>query len=289
MTFRDHLRDARRRLMAAGVNAEEAALDAELLARDLLGVDRASFIADLGRSAPEGFAPAYDALVARREAREPMAYIRGRQAFWGRDFLVTPAVLVPRPETELIIEEALTAPFRRALDIGTGSGCLAITLALERNGMEAGGKEGSIVATDISEAALAVARANADRLLDPSLRRTVEFRQGAYAAGAPGPFDLIVSNPPYVTEAEYATLEPEVRRYEPASALVAGEDGLRDIREIARLAPEILAPGGRLLIEIGYGQAGAVKEIAAEERVLRLVRIRDDLQGIPRTAVLTTA
>jgi release factor glutamine methyltransferase len=134
-----------------------------------------------------------------------------------------------------------------------------------------------------------VARANADRLLDPSLRHLVAFRHGAYAAGAPGPFDLIVSNPPYVTAAEYATLEPEVRSYEPASALVAGEDGLRDIREIVRIAPQILAPGGRLLIEIGYGQAEAVTRTAGEQHALRLVRIRDDLQGIPRTAVLTTA
>jgi release factor glutamine methyltransferase len=316
MTLRDHLRGAREQLTAAGVNPEEAALDVELLAQDILGVDRASLIANLGDLAPEGFGPAYDALILRRAAREPVAYIRGRQAFWGRDFLVTPAVLIPRPETEFIVEEALAGAFRRALDIGTGSGCLAVTLALElsgdpdRRGQGYGGPpkprakaEGSplrapveatlqgclIVATDISEAALAVARENADRLLDPAIRRSVDFRHGTYAAGAPGSFDLIVSNPPYVTAAEYATLEPEVRAYEPADALVAGEDGLRDIREIVRLAPFHLTPGGRLLIEIGYGQADAVRAIVGEQSALRLVRIREDLQGIPRTAIMTPA
>lgn len=306
MTLREHLRGGRDRLLAAGVDADEAALDAEILARDAAGMDRAGFIASLGETAPEGFGPAYDAALARREAREPMAYIRGRQEFWGRDFLVTPAVLIPRPETELIIEEALAAPFQRVLDIGTGSGCLAITLALEneavpveltlpastvasaeRHGPGDGGQGRLIVATDISEAALAVARANADRLLDSSTRRRVAFRHGAYAAGADGRFDLIVSNPPYVTAGDYAALQPEVRNFEPASALVSGEDGLDDIREIIRLVPHHLVPGGRLLMEIGYGQAEAVRSFIGAQRDSTLVRIREDLQGIPRVAVVT--
>ncbi len=328
MILRDHLRGARERLVAAGVDPEEAALDAEILARDVLEVDRARLIASLTDAAPTEFAAAFDALIARRAAREPIAYIRGRQEFWGRDFTVGPGVLIPRPETELIIEEALTTPFRRALDIGTGSGCLAITLALECLGNPEGlplqvhalgnpeglplqapveatlppsqmlrrtavalaeaGQGCLIVATDVSEAALAIARENANRLLDSRIRHRIEFRHGAYAAGAQGPFDLIVSNPPYVTTMEYAGLQAEVRGYEPATALVAGEDGLDVIREIVRLAPRLLAPGGRLVIEIGYGQADAVRSIIGAQRGLTLVRIREDLQGIPRVAVITS-
>ncbi len=139
-----------------------------------------------------------------------------------------------------------------------------------------------VVATDISRAALDVARANAAR---HGVAGRIEFREGAYLAGAAGPFDLVVSNPPYITDADYETLAPEVRSFEPAMALASGPDGLRDIREILALAPAALAPGGVLLMEIGYGQADALRAAIADIPALTLLRIREDLQGIPRTVV----
>lgn len=285
MTLHAHLRDARARFSAAGIPAIEADLDAELLARHVLGWDRVTLVAHLPDPAPAGFAESYAALVERRAAREPLAYIRGIQEFWGRDFGVGPGVLIPRPETELIIEEALAwARARRGdghtvrvLDIGAGSGCLAITLALELPGAD-------VTATDTSGAALSVARANAERL-----GATVGFQLGAYLASSAGPFDLIVSNPPYVAAPAYAGLAPEVRDHEPVAALVAGAAGLDVIREVVRKAAPVLAPGGLLLIEIGYDQADAVTGIVSDTAGLRLLGIREDLQGIPRVAVIAPA
>jgi release factor glutamine methyltransferase len=285
MTLHAHLRDARARLLAAGIPAVEAALDAELLARHALGWDRVALVAHLPDSAPAGFVERYMALVERRAAREPLAYIREVQEFWGREFIVRPGVLIPRPETELLVEEALawarTQPADadpvRVLDIGTGSGCLAVTLALEL-------PRASVTATDISDTALSVARANADRL-----GATVGLRLGAYLASSAGPFDIIVANPPYVAALAYAALAPEVRDHEPATALVAGAEGLDVIREVVRRAPAALAPGGLLLIEIGYDQADAVRGMVADTEGIRLLRIRDDLQGIPRVAVIAPA
>lgn len=284
MTLHAHLRDARARLAAAGIPAVEAALDAELLARHALEWDRVTLVAHLPDPAPAGFAESYAALVDRRAAREPLAYIRGIQEFWGRDFGVGPGVLIPRPESELIIEEALAWARDRAgggrvrvLDIGAGSGCLAITLALEIPGA-------SVTATDVSDVALSVARANARRL-----GATVGFHPGAYLASSAGSFDLIVSNPPYVAAPAHADLAPEVRDHEPVTALVAGAAGLDVIREVVQRAAPVLAAVGLLLIEIGYDQADAVTGMVADTAGLRLLRIREDLQGIPRVAVIAPA
>jgi release factor glutamine methyltransferase len=282
MTLHEHLRAARARLIAAGIPSVEAALDGELLARHALGWDRVALVAHLPDPAPAGFAGAYAALVERRAAREPLAYIRGIQEFWGREFSVGPGVLIPRPETELIIEEALAwararpagAGHPRVMDIGTGSGCLAITLALEIRGA-------SVTATDISETALTAARRNADRL-----GATVDFHLGRCLASSRGPFDLVVSNPPYVAEPAYAGLAPEVHDHEPSTALVAGAEGLEVIREVVEAAAPALAPRGLLLIEIGYDQAEATETMVADAEGMRLLRIRKDLQGIPRIAVI---
>jgi release factor glutamine methyltransferase len=198
------------------------------------------------------------------------------QEFWNRDFAVSPAVLIPRPETELIIEEAQSLVFATAADIGTGSGCLAITLAAEF-------PRTRVVASDISPAALSVARANAER---HGVAGRIEFRETSYLDGVEGPFDLIVSNPPYVTDGEYEGLAPEVRDAEPRSALTAGADGLDDIREVLRCAGSMLVPGGRLLMEMGHEQAAAVTALVASLPALRLVQIRNDLQRIPRVAVI---
>ena len=287
MTFREHLAAARVRLTSAGLPVTEAAFDAEILARHALQWDRATFIARAADQAPAEFAAAYAPLIERRAAREPVAHIRGVREFWGRDFAVSPAVLIPRPETELIVEEALARAGARhsrsrdaglrIADIGTGSGCLAITLALEIPGAQ-------VTATDISEQALAVARANAGWWKAP-----VGFRQGSFLAGAEGPFDLIVSNPPYVPERDRASLAPEVRDHEPAEALFGGSDGLDVIRALVPDAAAHLHSRGWLLIEIGRGQRDAVAAIVHGVPGLALNEFRADLQHIPRVAVIQRA
>jgi release factor glutamine methyltransferase len=273
-------RDVAHRLEHAGVPPAEAALDAELLARTVLGWDRARWIVEARSPAPPDLADRLEPSVARRERREPMAYILGGQEFWGRDFRVAPGVLIPRPETELLVEEALawagnqeTAAPLCVADIGTGSGCLAITIALEV-------PRAVVHATDISSIALAIAEDNALRL-----GARVRFHHGSHLAGVPTPLDVIVSNPPYVARAEYAALEPEVRAFEPEAALVGGDDGLFMVRELLDVAAAALRPGGRLLMEIGYGQDAAVARLVRETGGLELLRIRADLQGIPRAVV----
>ncbi len=281
MTIRDHLVAARARLLAAGIHPAEASLDAGLLARDVLAWDRATLLVRELEPPSLDFIDRYTAAIDRRARREPIAYIRGIQEFWSRDFIVSPAVLIPRPETELIVEHTLQLPGLDKLpslicDIGTGSGCLAVTLVAEL-------PNSRVVATDISSCAHAVARANAER---QHVAGRIEFREGEYLAGATGPFHVIVSNPPYVSEEDYATLAPEVHDHEPASALVAGADGLRDIREILNLAATALMPGGVLLMEIGFDQADVIPLRVGSLPRLALMGISRDLQGLPRVAVV---
>jgi len=276
MTLRQHLVLAKARLVAGGIGPSEAARDVLLLAMHTLGWDRATLHARDLEPAPEGFVAAYAAAIERRATREPMAYITGVQEFWNRDFAVSPAVLIPRPETELIIEEARSTAFVTVADIGTGSGCLAVTLAAEC-------PRAQVVATDISAPALAVARANAQR---HGVGDRIAFHETRYLDGVTGPFDLIVSNPPYVTAAEYATLAPEVHDFEPRSALASGPQGLDDIAGVLQAALHHLAPGGRLLLEMGHQQAGAVTRLVSAHRGLSLVDIHNDLQRIPRMAII---
>jgi release factor glutamine methyltransferase len=283
VNLRDKIAAARTRLVAAGIESGEAGRDAVLLARHVLDWDRATIYANYDDVPPPDFVDHFNQLIERRARREPVAYIRGVQEFWDREFIVNRSVLIPRPETELIIEEMLArlpadapARTRRIADIGTGSGCLAVTAAAERPYLE-------VIATDISEAALHVAHENAGRY---GVSDRIAFRESAYLIGATGTFDFILSNPPYVTESEYQGLAPEVREYEPASALVAGEDGFRDIRQIVDLATAYLAPGGTMLIEIGYDQADAVVDLVMSFPALRLAGISNDLQNIPRVAII---
>ena len=275
MTLRQCITAAKARLVAAGIEPSEAARDALLLAMHALGWDRATLHARDTDPPPAAFEAAYSPAIERRTHREPVAYIVGVQEFWNRDFAVSPAVLIPRPETELIIEEALSMVFATVADIGTGSGCLAVTLAAEF-------PRARVVATDISPTALGVARANAAR---HGVAERIDFRETRYLDGIAGPFDLIVSNPPYVTDGQYEALAPEVRDAEPRSALTAGADGLDDIREVLRSAGTMLAPGGTLLMEIGHNQGDAVTELIASQELLTLLRISQDLQRIPRVVV----
>ena len=279
--------DAARRLASAGLSADDSRRDAVLLARFGLGWSAADWLTRSHGSAPPGFAPAFEALVARRARREPLAYITGEREFYGRAFRVTRDVLIPRPETELLVEQAVewlrvfpraagAAP-ARVLDIGTGSGCIAVTLALEW-------PDARIVATDVSPPALDVARANAERL---GVGNRLEFRRTSLAAGVPAS-DLIVANPPYVPDADRASLSPEVRDYEPASALFAGSDGLDVIRALVPSAAAALRPAGTLMMEIGHGQADAVAALMRDAGFSD-VRSVPDLQSIPRVIMGTGA
>jgi release factor glutamine methyltransferase len=295
VTTRELVLQARARLVAAGIEPGEAAMDAELLAREVLGWDRARFLAHEPDPAPPSLAAPFTALVARRERREPVSGILGRREFWGLDFEITRDVLTPRPETEIIVEEAVARgagdraraalstgsarsrrPPLRIADVGTGSGCLAVALALEF-------PRATVVATDVSAPALDVARRNATRhdVLD-----RIEFRLTSLLDGVLPPFDLVVSNPPYVPTADLVGLPPEVRDHEPRQALDGGADGLDAVRALVQGAAGVLAPGGWLIVEFGCGQeAGVRAAIAGSEPALDLVVIRQDLQGIPRTVV----
>ena len=198
-----------------------------------------------------------------------MAQILGEREFWGRAFRVTPDVLDPRPETETLVEAALGGPpAGRLLDLGTGSGCLLVTLLAEW-------PEATGVGVDVSPAALAVARENAER---HGVEERATFHRGDWCAGLEGRFDLIVSNPPYIADDELAQLAPEVREHEPRLALAGGPDGLDAYRRLAPELPRLLSPGGRVLLEVGAGQAAAVVTIL-DEAGLAVGGIRCDLGG----------
>ena len=273
---------ARARLRTAGVPEREAELDARFLAGHVLGWDAARLLTDGTAPAPPNFTTAYDALIDRRTAREPMAYILGMQEFWGLAFEVGPAVLIPRPETEVLVEAALSripeAGSFDVADVGTGSGCVAIAIARDR-------PRARLVAADIARDALEIAAANARR---HGVADRITFACGdllALPSLAQRTFDLIVSNPPYVAEDDRSTLQPEVRDYEPASALFAGRDGLSIIRRLVAQSVARLRPGGFLMFEIGQGQDDAVRELISATPGLTMSGLKHDLQGIARTVI----
>jgi release factor glutamine methyltransferase len=333
-TLRDLVRAARARFVDAGIDADEAAMDAVLLARHVLGWDTARLVAHELDPAPVTFLSAFDRLVARRVGREPISSLIGRRDFWGLEFEVGPDVLAPRPETEIIVEQALAilkqapatlkqapatlkqapatlkqapatlkqapatlkgcpthaspvgrgfSPADRSdgplvIDVGTGSGCLAICLAREC-------PSARIVATDVSPAALAIAARNAERL---DVTGRIEFVRASLVDGVNGPAALVVSNPPYIPAPDIEGLDPEVREWEPRLALDGGPDGLDVIRALLSAVPSVLAPGGWFIMEFGFGQASAV-EALVRRSPLALERIVKDLRQIPRTLVARKA
>lgn len=237
MTWEDAMAEAIETLAAARIEAPR---------------DEALRLWTISKDASDGDAvDRFQDYVKRRANREPFSHISRGRDFWNHRFEVTPDVLDPRPDTETLVELALSEPFARVLDLGTGSGCIVISLLAER--MTATG-----VGTDISENALAVAAKNAHFAeVDPIL----ELKQSNWFEAVTGQFDLIVSNPPYISADEMAHLEPEVRNFEPHLALTDGADGLSAYHAIAAGAPYHLTPGGRLLVEIGFDQSKSVKAL----------------------------
>ncbi|HET9231147.1 MAG TPA: peptide chain release factor N(5)-glutamine methyltransferase, partial [Vitreimonas sp.] len=246
--------DVRRRLEAAGV--ETPVFDARLLLEAGAGVSRLDIVTDPRRAVTDDQVAAVDVLVRRREAREPVGHIIGRRHFWTLDLFVSPAVLIPRPETELLVETALQniAPeaSARILDLGVGSGAILLAVLAER--VNATG-----VGVDISGGALAVARANADAL---GVVDRVELKHGGWDVALDGAFDLVLSNPPYIPTNDIDALAPEVARFEPRLALDGGLDGLNAYRAIVARLPHLLRPGGVFALEVGKGQAEAVMALA---------------------------
>ena len=278
-TIHDLVQGARDRFVQAGISATLAGLDAEVLARRVLGWDQARFLTNRHDRATSVFLLNYEPLVARRERREPVSYILGTREFYGLDFEVGPDVLIPRPGTELVVEEALAllgtdgAPV--IVDVGTGSGCIAISLATAI-------PSARVIASDVSPGALRVASRNAARhnVLD-----RVEFLETSFLNGIRDHVDVVVSNPPYVPSPAQPALTPEVRDFEPRIAVFSGEDGLDGVRALLEGAVSRLKPGGWLVMEFGCGQDDGVTQLIRETPGLELVKVRHDLQDIPRTVV----
>ena len=262
-------------LRAAGV--EDARLDAELLLAEATGWSRAALVAEPAAEVPPAAGRRFGELVRRRLRREPVAYILGRKGFRGIELAVDSRVLIPRPETELLVELALESRPSRVLDVGTGSGAIALAVADEL-------PECEVTATDTSAGALAVARANAERL---GLTDRVRFLEGTLPADES--FDLILANLPYVAERDWATLQPEVTQWEPREALLAGPDGLDAYRALITKSAGPLCRIGRLRsgglgVEVGEGQAPAVAALMRDAGFAG-VEARNDLAGIERVVV----
>ena len=263
---------------AAGI--EDASIDARLLLCAAAGFDHSALIRDPDLPIEEEAAERALAMARRRLAREPVSRILGERSFWSFDLLVTPAVLDPRPDTETVVDGALEVLAERQgealsiLDLGTGSGallCALLDVFAQAQGL----------GVDISKEACAVARENLARC---ELAPRGQVRQGSWEAGLPGPYDLVVSNPPYIESAALAGLDPEVRLYDPPLALDGGPDGLTAYRDICALLPGLVAPGGFAIFEVGQGQAEAVATLLASQGFAN-VRAKRDLAGVERAVM----
>lgn len=286
-TIAEAIAEGANKLRASGISEERRA--AGILLCHTLGIDRIHLLTRSSEQIDGVRYEAYLALVDRRTSGEPLQYITGHQEFYGLDFIVTPDVLIPRPETEFLVQRVID--LRRAMhtehpptivDAGTGSGCIAVTLAYNIPGAR-------VIAIDISSAALDIARANAER---HGVQDRIEFLEGDLLeplgrlarrqSGLEGAIDFIASNPPYVEEGKPETLQREVRDWEPALALYGGADGLNCYRRLLADGAAYLKSGGYLVCEIGYTQLDAIREMIDVTK-WELVDVTHDLQGIPRT------
>ena len=273
-----HLKNVIQKFTAAGI--ETAMLDAQLLLSHVLGISREELLMGQGGELSQAQQHAFDALVARRLAREPVAQILGKKEFWGLNFEVTADTLMPRPDSETLISTLLgNQPFRskplKMLDLGTGTGCLLLS-ALSEFPAAAG------LGVDVSEAALSVAKRNALAL---GMQNRADFKKSDWICEINGVWDVVISNPPYIPTEEIPRLAPEVAHHEPRLALDGGSDGLSCYRAIVGFLPKILASGGIALLEVGKGQADAVAHLA-EETGLQIASVATDLAGVARCVVI---
>ncbi|WP_423211615.1 peptide chain release factor N(5)-glutamine methyltransferase [Paracoccus yeei] len=266
-TGHEMLRAAVPVLQAAGVPEPER--DSRLLLQHALAVPRHRLREALDLPLPDAAEAAYRAAIAARAARQPVSQIIGRRAFWKHEFRVTRDTLDPRPETETLVAAAIEEPFGTVLDLGTGTGAILISVLAERPGARGTG-------TDISVAALEVARENAE-----TSGVCADFLRSDWFSAVVGRYDLILSNPPYIAQAEMADLSPEVRDWEPAGALTDGADGLSAYRAIVAGAPAHMTPGARLMVEIGPTQGAAVSALMQSAGLVQ-VTLRQDLDGRDR-------
>ncbi|MBI3949520.1 MAG: peptide chain release factor N(5)-glutamine methyltransferase [Acidobacteria bacterium] len=281
MTIQEAIIAATRDLTEAGV--EDPRTTARFLLAHLLQKDRTYLITHFDEPLDEAPLRQFQAWVGKRASGVPLQYITGHQEFYGLDFVVTPNVLIPRPETELMVEDVLERnqkPSPLIIDVGTGSGCLAVTLAVRIN-------QSRVVALEISEPALRVARRNAQRHgAEDRILFLVSDLFSALTPEAPGiQADFIVSNPPYVSDAELDSLPREVAEHEPRTALLAGPDGLAFFRRLLAESPAFLQPGGVLILEMGFGQHTSITALV-DLSTWRVEKVVPDLQGIQRTLVL---
>jgi release factor glutamine methyltransferase len=278
----ERLAAAREQLVHAGINPREAAIDVDLYARTILKWDRARILLHHRDPVPAQLEPTFSEWIARRQRFEPTAYIVGEREFWGLDFLITPAVLIPRPETELVVEataeivqRTMSGQSPRMADIGTGSGNIAVSIAHLLPNC-------TFVATDVSQPALDVARQNASR---HGVADRIEFVCTSYLDGVNGQFDLITANPPYVRDIDKRGLSADVLQ-EPHVALFGGSTGLDHVEAVLSAAVRMLPSGGWLVMEFGFGQEDDVRERAGRHEQLRIDHLRADLQGLARTVII---
>ena len=276
MIVRDILNESTKALEE--VDIPSARLDAEVLLSFCLGSDRLEFYKNPDMTIGETKLTAFRNLIARRLQWEPVAYITGRKEFWSFTLEVNNSVLIPRPDTEIIVEEVLDV-YRnfnslpvRILDIGTGSGAIALALALEIDGAK-------VVATDISDAALKLAQKNAATL---GLKEKIDFHHGNLLEPVDGLFDIIVSNPPYIAANDYEELPASVKVFEPREALLAGESGLEFYEKLIYQAAGYLQKNGWLLLEIGAKQEAGIREIMKDSGFYDSIEMRRDYAGLPR-------
>ena len=271
----DTLQRATMMLSAAGIENPER--DARILLAHVMEVDQAQLIARINDPLPPSALFGMDRVIAVRSLHQPVSHIVGKRGFWNHEFLVNSDVLDPRPDTETLVAAALEHPFDTVLDLGTGSGAIILSLLSER-------PKATGVATDISPKALDIARRNAGRV---GVADRVRFEEADWWTGLSGQFDLIVGNPPYISEVEMETLAPEVRDWEPHLALTPGGDGLSAYRIIAAGLNQFLAPNGTAFFEIGYRQAADVMEIFENAGITKL-KILQDIAGHDRVIAISS-